>query len=140
VLVDLRGPAGSAAGVVLLLGTLLGTAGCGDLLGREILGPPPEFLQACRDVRAVVAQGTTLSESTVDKPQEFTGELRRLSADLRALAGGIKDEPLREAVVDLASSYQTTADLTAQSRGPNAPNAADVRRSAARVDEICNSK
>jgi hypothetical protein len=110
----------------------LGVAGC-----DRILGPPPEFLQACSDVRALVAQGTSVTEATVDRPQEFAKELRTLSADLRTLAGTIKDEPLRAAVIELAGSYQSTADLTTESR---APSAEAVRRSAARVDDVCNSR
>jgi hypothetical protein len=131
---DRRRVAGSlVAGVVLVLGG----AAC-DSVERPLLGPPPEFLQACEDVRALVTQATAMSRSAVEQPQEFAGELRQLSADLRTLAGTIEDQPLRAAVVDLAGSYQATADLTAQNRALNAPNAAEVRRSAARVDELCN--
>jgi hypothetical protein len=123
----LRAARSLVAGTVVVLGV----AAC------DILGPPPEFLQACADVRALVAQGTKVSESSVQRPQEFAGELRTLSADLRTLAGTIEDEPLRAAVIELAGSYQTTADLTTETR---VPSAAEVRRSAARVDQLCNSR
>jgi hypothetical protein len=103
----------------------------------DILGPPPEFLESCADVQALVAQGTRVSQSTVNRPREFAAELRTLSADLRTLADTIEDQPLRTAVIELADSYRTTADLTTDTR---VPSAGDVRRSATRVDSLCSSR
>jgi hypothetical protein len=106
------------------------------LVACDILGPPPEFLRACADVKALVAAGTSVNEWTVERPQEFADQLRKLSSDLRTRADTIEDQPLRTAVIALADGYRTTADLATQTRVPSAD---EVRRSAARVDDVCNS-
>jgi len=108
----------------------------GVLVACDILGPPPEFLRACTDVKALVAAGTSVSESTVERPQEFADQLRKIGADLRTRADTIEDQRLRSAVIALADSYRTTADLATETRVPSAD---EVRRSAARVDDVCNS-
>jgi hypothetical protein len=119
-----------AVRVVALAGAVIaGLSAC------DILGPPPEFLRACADVKALVAAGTSVSQSRVDRPQDFADQLRKLSADLRTRADTIEDQPLRAAVIELADSYRTTADLTTQTRVPSAD---EVRRSAARVDDVCS--
>jgi len=103
----------------------------------DVIGPAPEFVQACADVKTLVAEGTSVSQLTVDRPQEFADQLRKLGGELRTRADAIEDEKLRAAVTSLADSYQTTADLTTEKR---VPSASEVRRSAARVDELCNVK
>jgi hypothetical protein len=129
---DRKRAARVGGGALALGGVLLAVVGACD-----ILGPPPEFLRACADVKALVAAGTSLSESTVERPQEFADQLRTLGSDLRTRADTIEDEPLRTTVIALADSYRATADLTSETR---APSADEVRRSAARVDDVCNSR